>query len=164
MRKPTNDDAELLLDLYDIRRDPELRRARAWLLAEFKPTTWADLKSRYLSHVEEDRWYRMVTSYWEMVGSIVNRGLLDPGLFFDHTGEDIVTWERIRGLVPDARADIRPTYLMQFERLVEAHQAYRKRTNAAALKATGGPGRNGRSARPRARAKAGARRRKTAAR
>jgi hypothetical protein len=164
MRKATEADAELLLKLYEIRRDPELRRARAWLLAEFKPTTWADVKSRYLSHVEEDRWFRMVTSYWEMVGAIVNRDVLHAELFFDHTGEDIVTWERIKGLVPDARADIRPTYLTHFERLVEAHQAYRKRTNAAALKSAAKPGSNGAGAKPRARAKARPGRRKAAAR
>ena len=133
MAKPTHADAELLLHLYEIRREPELRRARAWILAEFKPSTWADVKSRYLSHVDEDRWFRMATSYWEMVATMVNRGTLHPELFFDHTGEDIVTWERIKSLIPDARADIRPTYLMQFEKLVEGHQAYRKQINAAAV-------------------------------
>ncbi len=135
MRKPSHADAELLLHLYEIRRDPELRRARTWLISEFKATTWADIKSRYLSSVEEDRWFRMATSYWEMVGTLVNRGVLHDELFFDHTGEDVVSWERIKGVIPDARADIRPTYLMQFEKMVHAHQAYRKRTNEAALKA-----------------------------
>ena len=134
MAKPTHADAELLLRLYEIRREPELRRARAWFLSEFKPTTWADVKSRYLSHTEEDRWFRMTISYWEMVGTMVNRGILHDELFFDHTGEDIATWERVKGLVADARADIRPTYMMHFERLVAGHQAYRKRTNEAALK------------------------------
>lgn len=133
MAKPTHADAELLLHLYEIRREPELRRARAWILAEFKVSNWADVKSRYLSHVDEDRWFRMATSYWEMVATMVNRGTLHAELFFDHTGEDIVTWERIKSLIPDARADIRPTYLMQFEKLVTSHQAYRKVINAAAV-------------------------------
>src|SRR5262245_65575367 len=131
MPKPTHADAELLLHLYEMRREPELRRARKWMMSEFKATTWADIKSRYLSNVDEDRWYRMTTSYWEMLASIVNRGALHAELFFDHTGEDIVTWERIKTLIPDARADIRPTYLFQFEKLVEAHQAYRKKSSAA---------------------------------
>ena len=135
MPKPTYADAELLIRLYELRRDPELRRARQWLLSEFKPTTWADIKARYLTHEDEDRWYRMATSYWEMLATMVNRGVLHAELFFDHTGEDIVTWERVKGFVVDARADIRPTYLMQFEKLVQAHQAYRKKTNAAALAA-----------------------------
>jgi hypothetical protein len=131
MPKPTHADAQLLLHLYEMRREPELRRARKWLMSEFKATTWADIKSRYLSNVDEDRWYRMTTSYWEMLASLVNRGALHAELFFDHTGEDIVTWERIKTLIPDARADIRPNYLWQLEKLVTDHQAYRKKSIAA---------------------------------
>jgi len=131
MRKPNHADAELLLRLYEIRRDPELRRARAWFLTEFKATTWAEIQSRYLSHDEADRYMRMTTSYWELVGTLVNRGVLHAELFFDHTGEDIVTWERCKPWVGEARAKIRPTYLYQFERLVADHQAFRARTIAA---------------------------------
>jgi hypothetical protein len=138
MRKPTHADAELLLHLYEIRREPELRQARRWLLTEFKSTTWAEVKSRYLSHVDEDRWFRMATSYWEMVATFVNRGAVHAELFFDHTGEEIATWDRIKHVIPDARADIRPTYLIQFEKLVAAHQAYRKKTTAQALARRGG--------------------------
>lgn len=134
MRKPTHADAELLLHLYEMRREPELRRARKWFMSEWTPGTWADVKRRYLSNEDEDRWFRMTSSYWEMVGALVNRGVLHAELFFDHTGEDIVTWNKISSLIPDARADIRPTYLFQFEKLVADHQAYRKRSIEAAKK------------------------------
>lgn len=133
MRKPVHADAELLLRLYETRRDPELRQARKWFLTEFKPAGWTDIKSRYLSHSDEDRWFRMTTSYWEMVGTLVNRGVLHSELFFDHTGEDIVTWERCKSWIADARSDIRPTYLYQFERLVADHLAFRKQASAAYL-------------------------------
>jgi hypothetical protein len=131
MSKATHADAELLLRLYEIRREPELRRARAWFLTEFKPASWAEIKARYLSHSDEDRHFRMTTSYWEMVGTLVNHGVLNAEMFFDHTGEDIVTWERCKTWIGDARADIRPTYMYQFERLVLDHQAFRARTIAA---------------------------------
>ena len=133
MRKPTPDDAELLMHLYEIRRDPELRRARQWFLTEFKAATWSEIKTGYLKFGDEDRWFRMTTSYWEMVGSMVNREVLHPELFFDHTGEDIVSWERCKPWIAGARADIRPSYLIQFERMVAAHQEYRKKVNAAVL-------------------------------
>lgn len=135
MRKPVHADAELMLRLYEIRRDPELRQARKWFLTEFKPAGWSDIKSRYLSHSDEDRWFRMTTSYWEMVGTLVNRAVLHSELFFDHTGEDIVTWERCKAWIADARADIRPTYLYQFERLVADHLAFRKQASEAHLAA-----------------------------
>lgn len=135
MPRPTHADAELLLHLYEIRREPELRRARAWFLTEFNATTWDEIGARYLSHTEEDRFVRMTTSYWEMVATLVNRGALNADLFFDHTGEDIVTWRRCEPWVAGARAALRPTYLYQFEKLVKDHLAFRERTNAAALKA-----------------------------
>lgn len=131
MRAPTPADGRLLLHLYDVRREPELRKARAWFLTQFKPDSWAEIKSRYLSHEDEDRWFRMTTSYWEMVGTLVNRGALNAELYFDHTGEDIVTWERCKPWIAEARADLRPTYLYQLERLVVAHQEFRVKTIAA---------------------------------
>ena len=147
MRNPNHADAELLLRLYEMRRDPELRRARQWFLTDFTPSGWMEIKLRYLTHSDEDRHFRMTTSYWEMVGTLVNRGVLHPDLFFDHTGEDIVTWERCKGWVNEARADIRPTYLYQFEKMVEAHQAFRARTIAEVTKARA-TRRSARSAKP----------------
>ena len=131
MRKPTHADAELLLRLYEIRREPELRQARAWFLTDFKPAGWPEIKTRYISHSEEDRHFRMTVSYWEMVGTLVNSGVVHPGLFFDHTGEDIVTWDRCKAWIAEARADLRPNYLHQFETLVRDHLAYRVKSIAA---------------------------------
>jgi hypothetical protein len=133
MRKPTHADAELLLHLYEIRRDPELRLARKWFLTDFMAQSWAEIKPHYLSHTDEDRYFRMTISYWELVGTLINRGVLHPDLFYDHTGEDVVTWERCKPWVAGARADIRPTYLYQFERMVNGHVAFRARTAAAFL-------------------------------
>ncbi len=130
-RQPTHADAQLLLQLYEMRREPELRRARQWFLTEFKPASWSEIKERYLTHSMEDRWFRMTISYWEMVGTLVNRGVLHADLFFDHTGEDVVTWARCETWIEAARADIRPTYLYQFERMVKDHLAFRTRVNAA---------------------------------
>jgi hypothetical protein len=131
MRKPTHADAELLLRLYEIRREPELRRARKWFLTEFRPGEWSEIKARYLSHSDEDRWFRMTVSYWEMVGTMIAQGVLHADLFYDHTGEDVVTWERCKSWIAGARTDIRPTYLYRFEAMVQGHLAFRARINAA---------------------------------
>lgn len=133
-RKPVHADAELLLRLYEIRRDPELRRARQWFLRDFQSAGWDDIKDRYLTHTDEDRWFRMTISYWEMVATLVNRGVLQDELFFDHTGEDVVTWERCKPWIAGARAAIRPSYLHQFEKLVANHLAFRAKLNATILK------------------------------
>lgn len=140
-RKPTAADAELLLRLYEIRRDPELRRARQWFLRDFQAASWDEIGQRYLTHTDEDRWFRMTISYWEMVATLVNRGVLHDELFFDHTGEDVVTWEKCKPWIAGARAAIRPSYLHQFEKLVANHQAFRARLNASLLRKAPAPGR-----------------------
>ncbi|HET9327868.1 MAG TPA: hypothetical protein VFQ05_13965 [Candidatus Eisenbacteria bacterium] len=131
MRKATHADAQLLLHLYELRREPQLRKARAWVLSEFKASSWEEIGPGYLKFSDADQYLRMTLAYWEMVAALVNRGVLHAELFFDHTGEDIVTWERVKPWVAEARAAIRFTYMRQFERMVEDHLAYRKRTNAA---------------------------------
>ncbi|HEY7728102.1 MAG TPA: hypothetical protein VID50_06575 [Candidatus Eisenbacteria bacterium] len=126
MPKPRFEDAELLLRLYELRREPELRRARAYMLTEFNVSSWEDLRPHYLTGDELDRQFRMVTSYWDMVGVFVNRGLIDQDLLFDATGEDIVVWSKIESLIPGLRAQVRPTYLWNLERLAKRHKAWRE--------------------------------------
>ena len=80
MRKPTPADAELLLRLYEIRRDPELRMARAWFLTDFKPGDWASIKATYLSHSDEDRHFRMTISYWQKINLLNDIAIIAPML------------------------------------------------------------------------------------
>lgn len=126
MSKPQFEDAELLLRLYELRREPEMRRARAYMLTEFNVSSWDDLRPHYLTGDEIDRHFRMVASYWDMVAVFVNRDLIDEGLFFDATGEDIVVWNKIEGIIPGVRQHIRPTYLWNLERMAKRHKAWRE--------------------------------------
>jgi len=129
-RKPTHADAELLLRLYEIRRDPELRVARQWFLRDFQAASWDDIRDRYLTHTDEDRWFRMTLSYWEMVATLVVRGVLHDELFYDHTGEEVVAWEKCKPWIEGARAAIRPSYLRNWEQVVAGHLAYREKLHA----------------------------------
>jgi len=128
MAKPSVSDADLLLRLYELRRDPEMRRARHFIISEFNATSWDDMQSQYLTGSDTDRFFRMVTSYWELVAGMVNRGVLNEELFFDTHGEDIVVWNRVKAVVPGARAVIRPTYLWNLERMARRHMAWREAT------------------------------------
>jgi len=128
MPRPSAEDVHLILRLYELRRDPELRSARGFMLSEFNPKTWDDVRIHYLTGDELDRHFRMATSYWEMVAAFVNRGLLNEELFFDTHGEDIVIWKKIEPIVKAARKQIRPTWLWNLERMARRHQAWRERT------------------------------------
>jgi hypothetical protein len=129
-RKPTHADAELLLRLYEIRREPEMRRARAWF-AQADLNSWDKVQTGWMEGGDQDRWLRMVVTYWEMVATLVNKGVLHEELFFDTNGEDVFTWRRCEPWVEGVRAMMRPTYLGQLEACVRRHVAFREKQNRA---------------------------------
>lgn len=103
-QKPDHHDAEILLRLYDLRREAKLRTARDWFVREFHAESPEDAMKRYPMDSEENAYYRMVGSYWEMAASLLNEGLINEDLFFENTGEFWLVWEKIKHLVPQARA------------------------------------------------------------
>lgn len=100
----TYDDANLILRLYELRREEKLRQAREWFTANFKPSSFADLQRIAPPGSKENAYIRMVSSYWETAASFVTAGVLNQDLFFQSSGEMLVVWERMRPLVPDLRA------------------------------------------------------------
>ena len=101
---PTHEDAKLLLQLYEMRRDPRMREARQWFTASFRAKTIEDLLKLCPPGSEQNASYRMVTSYWELVASLVASGVLNQELFFQNSRELLLCWTRIRDLVPHIRA------------------------------------------------------------
>ena len=100
----TYDDANLILRLYELRREEKLREARAWFAANFAPTSMEDVQRIAPPGSQENAYMRMVVSYWEMAASFVTTGVLNQELFFQSNGECLVVWERIRELLPGVRA------------------------------------------------------------
>jgi hypothetical protein len=105
------DEVNLMLRLYDLRREPRLREARAWFVEHFHAVTPDEVMQKYPQGSAENTYVRMVISYWEMVASIVNRGLIDDELFFENNGEIWVVWDRMRSVVPVWRAASKNPYL-----------------------------------------------------
>jgi hypothetical protein len=106
-------DADLLLRLYDLRREERLRQAREWFVREFHADSMEDLYKRFPFGSGENDRYRMVLGYWEMAASIVNRGLINEELFFENGGELWTVWAKIKHLVPEARIMWKNPYLFQ---------------------------------------------------
>src|SRR2546425_7016526 len=76
--------ADLLLKLYDLRREPVLRKARAWFREEFRPRTTQDVLVAYRG--KRSAYYRMVTTYWGMAATLVLHGAIDERSE-EHTSE-----------------------------------------------------------------------------
>ena len=101
--KATFDDVNLILKLYDMRREPRLREARRWFTASFKARTLDDFNALCPSGSEQHASYRMFTTYWEMVASFITSGVLNGELFFQSGRELLFCWERVRDLLPQIR-------------------------------------------------------------
>ena len=81
-KKATTADAQLILQLYDLRREPEMRKARSWWIGEFWPQN-ADDFSKVAGNTgsQENNWLRQVGGYWSMAASFVLQGILNEELF-----------------------------------------------------------------------------------
>ena len=91
-----HEQVNLMLRLYDIRREPRLREAREWFMMNFHPTTAEELMKACPPGSQENAFMRMVISYWDMTVNIVNRGLIDEEFFFENSGEQWVVWENVK--------------------------------------------------------------------
>ncbi|MGH9326424.1 MAG: DUF4760 domain-containing protein [Terriglobia bacterium] len=96
-------DAELLLRLYDLRRETKLREARDWFAQEFQAASPEDFMKRYPFGTEENTFFRMVVGYWNMAASILNHGLINEELFFENNGEMYGVWSKIKPFAPAMR-------------------------------------------------------------
>lgn len=145
MGQVTHEQANLLLRLYELRREPRLREARAWFTANFNAKTPEEMNEKYPPGSEGNVNLRMTVSYWEMAASLVNRGLIDDELFFENSGEAWFVWERLREVVPAMRAASKnPQAWGQLEALVKRMEAWQERRapgHAAALRQRLNPGR-----------------------
>src|ERR1700739_1767223 len=95
----TYDEVSVMLRLYDMPLEARLRQARSWFPDHFHPMSPDEMTEKYAPGTDEYNNLRMVISYWEMVASIVNRGLINDELFFESNGEIWVVWGRMRNIV-----------------------------------------------------------------
>lgn len=117
---PTYDDANLILRLYEMRREERMRDARAWFTAQFRVKTWEELQKLAPGGTDQNASYRMVVSYWDMVASFVTSGVLNRELFFQSGRELLLVWERIRHVLPEIRVQYQdPHYLAHLEAVGE---------------------------------------------
>jgi hypothetical protein len=108
--------ADLLLKLYDLRREPTMRQARQWF-GSFHPESADDIAA--VLRGEHSAYYRMVTTFWEMAASFVNNGAIDEKMFNDANGEQIFIFARLQPFLADYRAKTKQSdYLAQLEQLI----------------------------------------------
>jgi hypothetical protein len=111
------DDAELILKLYDLRREPVMREARNWIFT-FNPTSVQDVIDTLLG--EHSGHYRMVISYWDMAAALVNNGAIDETLFNETNGEHLFVYSKIEPVIEEVRTLFgNPDFMRNLETLVK---------------------------------------------
>jgi hypothetical protein len=105
-KKPTAADVQLILQLYDLRREAEMRKARNWWAGEFFPQNADDfLKVAWAMGTQENNWLRQVSGYWGMAASFVLHGALNEDLFLQpgFSGEMFLIYAKLHPFIKELR-------------------------------------------------------------
>jgi len=121
-RKATADQAQILLKLYELRREPEMRKARNWWFNDFWPNNADDfLKVAWAMNTQENNWLRQVSGYWGMTASLVLQGALSEELFLrpSSSGEMFVMFGKVHPFLKDLREKLGdPEVFLDVEKVI----------------------------------------------
>ena len=94
-------DADLILRLYEIRREERMRKAREWFITVFNPQSVEDIFNLLTSEHSAD--FRMVASYWDMAATFVNHGAIDEQMFNDINTEHVAIYAKLQPFLEEIR-------------------------------------------------------------
>ena len=120
----TPQDADLIIKLYDLRREETMRKARNFFIFEFFPKSVDDVKellTNVQEYPEQNAYFRQMVSFWDMVAAMVYHGSIDRALFFDTNGEFFTVWAKLGDFIEDLRAAFGKQFLANLEKLIAAH-------------------------------------------
>lgn len=120
MREPDRNDVDLVLRLYDLRREEEMRKARKFIVS-WAPASLDDVRAVMDWSHPENAHFRQVVSYWEMVADFAARGLLHPEMFAAHCGEGLIVYLKLEPYLAEVRKTANPRFLANLERAVTTH-------------------------------------------
>ena len=130
-KEPTATDAELILKLYDLRREAEMRKARDWWVVKFWPQTADDfIKVANALGTQENNWLRQVGGYWDMAAALVLHGTIHPELFVEGgvSGEMFFLYAKMQPILKDVREKMQsPGLFSNVEKVIMQSEAGRER-------------------------------------
>lgn len=132
--KPTPAQAQLHLQVYDLRREAKLRQAREWFFANYSPRSLEESNKLAPPGSEQNAYARMVMSYWDQACALLNYGLLHEELFFETSGEFFQVWESLRHVVPAIRKEYRaPHFVAHLEKAAKRYEKWLNKRAPGAL-------------------------------
>jgi hypothetical protein len=125
MEKPTHEQAQLHLQVFEQRRESRLRQARDWFFKSYFADTWNEAMRVAAPGTEGGTNFMMVASYWEQACALLNYGLLHEDLFFETSGEFFGVWERIKPTIAEGRKQwASKQFLAHLEKAAERFEAW----------------------------------------
>jgi hypothetical protein len=126
--KPTHEQAQLHLQVYDLRREARLRQARDWFQQNYIAETIDDAMRIAAPGTETGTFVGMVIGYWEQACALLNYGLLHEDLFFETSGEFFGVWEQLKPVVPQFREKFADKSLLSnLEKAAQRYEAWSER-------------------------------------
>src|SRR4051794_27775963 len=122
------EEANLILKLYELRREETMRTARDWFFREFNPESLEDVYKVMFS--ERSGHLRMVLTYWDMAAALVNQGAISMEMFNETNGEHFSVYAKTETILNEARTTYGPQFLANLQQLIEASPNGLQRTAA----------------------------------
>jgi len=134
--KPTHEQAQLHLQVYDLRREARLRQARDWFFRNYFVESLEDSNRIAAPGTENGALAMQVLSYWEQACALLNYGLLHEDLFFETSGEFFAVWERIKPIIKEGREKwANSLFLANLEKAAERFEAWSNNRTPGAIAA-----------------------------
>ena len=123
--KPTHEQAQLHLQVYEMRREARLRQGRDWFFKNYYVEKFEDAMRIAAPGTESGAFAGMVLSYWEQACALLNYGLLHEGLFFETSGEFFGVWELAKPIIPQGRERFaNKQFLANMEKAAQRYEAW----------------------------------------
>jgi len=128
VKKATAQDAQIILQLYDLRREPVMRAARKFMTIEFWPQSYEEFKAVLTGYgTDQNAWLRQVLTYWDMAAAMVLHGAVHEELFFQSNNEPYFLWAKLGDYIPQSRNDFAtPAFCLNLEKLVQRPMAQKR--------------------------------------
>jgi hypothetical protein len=123
--KPTYEQAQLHLQIFEQRREARLRQARDWFFKNYYPDTMEEAMRIAPPMSENGSLVMMVFGYWDQACAFLNHGLLHEDLFFETTGEFFAVWERVKPIINEGRKQfVNPLFLAHVEKAANRFETW----------------------------------------
>lgn len=123
--KPTHEQAQLNLQLYDMRREARLRQARDWFFQNYFADSLDEAMRLAPPGSEGGTFLMMVFGYWEQACALLNYGLLHEDLFFETSGEFYGVWDRVKDHINEGRKRfVNKQFLAHVEKAAKRYETW----------------------------------------